>query len=274
MKWFKYILILFIIIAGVGSAWYFYPQYQINKLQKAAAMSAKNKHRKVTSYLQYFAKMKAPKINHLAIGDSVIKGIGANQQEDFITQFSKDLKHATGKTVISSNEGIPGITSTELNDLIQQGKFDDEIKGADIITVNVGGNDILRLAKQKNIYQAIQSFRTLQNDFENNLMQITTHINRLNPKATLVYLELYNPLNPNNQFYGLANKLLPKWNINIYKAADQIHSSIVVETSKVINDKHLQYLSSDGVHPNSKGYLAISRKMFYEFQHTARPTST
>lgn len=105
-------------------------------------------------------------------------------------------------------------------------------------------------------------------------MQITTHINRLNPKATLVYLELYNPLNPNNQFYGLANKLLPKWNINIYKATDQIHSSIVVETSKVINDKHLQYLSPDGVHPNSKGYLAISRKMFYEFQHTAMPTST
>lgn len=274
MKWLKYILILFIIIAGVGAVWYYYPQYEMNKLQKAAAMSAKNKHYKETSYLQYFAKRKAIKIHHLAIGDSVIKGIGAKQQEDFITQFSNELKNATGKTVISSNEGITGITSTELNDLIQQGKFDDEIKGADIITINVGGNDIIRLAKQRNIYQAIQSFRTLQTDFENNLTQITTHIKKLNPKATLVYLELYNPLNPSSQFYGLANTLLPKWNINIYKAADQIHSSIVVETSKVINDKHLQYLSADGVHPNSKGYLAISRKMFYEFQHTARPTST
>ncbi|MGV3464329.1 MAG: GDSL-type esterase/lipase family protein [Heyndrickxia sp.] len=274
MKWFKYILILCIILAGAGSVWYYYPQYQINKLQKAAAMSTNTQQHKKTSYIQYFAKRKSSNIHQLAIGDSVIKGIGASENKDFITQFSAELKHATGKTVVSDNEGIPGITSTELNNLIQQGKFDKEIKSANIITINVGGNDILRIAKQKNIYHAIQSFRILQDDFEHNLKQITTHIQKLNPKSTLVYLELYNPLNPNNQYYGLANKLLPKWNINIYKASEQIPSSIVVQTSKVINDKHLQYLSADGVHPNSKGYLAISRKMLYEFKHTAKPAST
>ncbi|PKR85000.1 GDSL-type esterase/lipase family protein [Heyndrickxia camelliae] len=273
MKWLKFILIICIILTGGGAVWYYYPQYQISKLQKAAAMSTSNQHKK-TSYIQYFAKKKIANIHLLAIGDSVIKGIGASQNKDFITQFSTELTHATGKPVVSENEGIPGITSSELNELIKQEKFDQGIKNADIITINVGGNDILRIAKQKNIYQAIQSFHTLQNDFENNLKQITMHIQKLNPKATLVYLELYNPLNPTNQYYGLANKLLPKWNINIYKAAEQIPSSIVVQTSKVINDKHLQYLSADGVHPNSKGYLAISRKMLYEFQHTAKPTST
>ncbi|MBS4174930.1 GDSL-type esterase/lipase family protein [Bacillus sp. FJAT-49736] len=271
MKWFKYILVLFIIIAAGSAFWFYYPQYQIHKLQKAAAVSIKD--HKQTSYIQYFAKMKPSSIHHLAIGDSVIKGVGANQKEDFITRFSSELRQATQKTVISDNEGIPGITSTELNQFIQHGKFNQEIKKADIITINVGGNDILHLAKQKNFYQAIQSFSTLQNDFAENLTQITKHIKKLNPNVTVVYLELYNPLTPKNQFYGFASKLLPKWNINIYKAANLSPSSIVVKTSKVINDKHLQYLSADGVHPNSKGYFAISQEMLNEFKHTAKPKS-
>jgi lysophospholipase L1-like esterase len=273
MKLLKYIIILLLLVAAGGAFWLYYPQYQINKMQKATGNPIKDSNHKQTSYLEYFHSLNTSQIDHLAIGDSVIKGVGANQNEDFVSKFSAELKQVTNKSVVLTNKGIPGVTSTELNKLVQQGNYDEEMKKADIITINVGGNDILRLAKQKNYYQALHSFGAIQTDFTMNLTQITKHIKELNPNATLVYLELYNPLNPKDEFYSFANKLLPKWNVNIYKVASQFDSSLVVQTSKVINDQHLQYLAADGIHPNSQGYTAISRQMFYEFQHSAKRKS-
>ncbi|GAA3324377.1 hypothetical protein GCM10020331_052000 [Ectobacillus funiculus] len=92
-------------------------------------------------------------------------------------------------------------------------------------------------------------------------------MNELNPKAIVVLLELYNPLEPGSELYSLADQLLPKWNVKLYEAASRFSSSIVIETTKVINGKHLQYLSEDGVHPNALGYDAISKQMLQQFQN-------
>lgn len=92
----------------------------------------------------------------------------------------------------------------------------------------------------------------------------------LNPNATIVFMELYNPLPPENQFYPLADQLLPNWNLKIYETANQYSVSIVVETTKVINGENLQNLSPDGVHPNSTGYMALSEQMIYQFKHQYR----
>jgi lysophospholipase L1-like esterase len=73
--------------------------------------------------------------------------------------------------------------------------------------------------------------------------------------------------------YSIANKLLPNWNLKIYQVADQYSSSIVVETTMVINGDKPQNLSPDGVHPNSAGYSAISEQMIYQFKHQSRKKS-
>jgi len=52
--------------------------------------------------------------------------------------------------------------------------------------------------------------------------------------------------------------------------ASGLQSSLVVETTKVINGKHLQNLSPDGVHPNHAGYSAISKQMISQFAHEIR----
>lgn len=271
MKSLKYLfvlaLFLFIIIAG----WLYYPQYQIHKMrnQTVEVNTDPNK----ISFLNFFRHEKTKQLYHLAIGDSVIHGVGAEQHKDLVYQFSQKLALQTHKKIQYENEGINGITSGELNALVQSGRFDEEIKKSDIITINVGGNDILQMVNNGNIYNAIQKFDPLQTNFSNNLSGIAVRIHQLNPKATLVFLELYNPLSPTDQFYTIADKLLPKWNINIYEIANHYSSSIVVETTKVINGKKLQNLSPDGVHPNSAGYTAISEQMIYQFKHQYKKES-
>lgn len=271
MKSIKYLFVLALFLCIAASGWLYYPQYQIHKM-KSQTVEVNTNPNKV-SFLNYFRQEKAQQIYHLAIGDSVIHGVGAEQHKDLVYQFSNKLALQTHKKIQFQNEGINGITSSELNSFVQSGRFDEEIKKSNIITINVGGNDILHMVSNSNIYNAIQKFDQLESNFSNNLSSIAARINHLNPKATIVFLELYNPLSPSDQYYSVADKLLPKWNLNIYETANRYSSSIVVETTKVINGEKLNNISPDGVHPNSAGYTAISEQMIYQFKHQFRKES-
>lgn len=264
MKIVKYLLVFVLVIALGISAWIYYPQYQVYKLKLQAAKP--NSDAQMVSYIDYFRDSQESQIYHLAIGDSIIRGYGANQNEDLVYQFSNKLQQQTDKTILFQNEGINGITSQGLKELVLAGRFDEQIKQSDIITINVGGNDILDIGLDHNFNTIFQTFNDLQTNFSQNLSDITDRIERLNPSATIVLLELYNPLPPENPFYSLADQLLPNWNLKIYEIAKNHSSSIVIETTKVINGENLQNLASDGVHPNSTGYAAISEQMILQFK--------
>ncbi|MCM3764442.1 GDSL-type esterase/lipase family protein [Neobacillus niacini] len=268
MKVLKY-LIVSVAVIGLGMAsWFYYPYYQIHKLKKQTVQSASAK----VSYIDFFRDTKAAQINHLALGDSVIRGFGAGQNENLVTQFSEKLGQQINKPIYIQNEGINGLTSGELNELVQAGKFDEAIRHADIITINIGGNDILHAADKRDLTTVIQSFHQLQDHFSKNLTDISAKINRINPGATIVLLEQYNPIPPTDSLYTLADQLLPKWNLIIYETANQLASSIVVETTKVINRDNLDNLSTDRIHPSPKGYAAISEQMIYQLRHQYRKT--
>jgi lysophospholipase L1-like esterase len=264
MKILKY-LIVFVLIIGIGfSTWVYYPQYQIQKMKKQTVNV--NADSTKISYLDYFRNKDGTNLFHLAIGDSIIRGIGAKKNEDLVYQFSNKLGSQIQKEIAFQNEGINGITSSELNMLVQDGRFDEDIKKSDIITMNVGGNDILRAANGQDFYSAFEAFEQLQSNFTKNLSDMTERIYKINPNATIVFLELYNPLSTEDPLYSIADKLLPTWNLKIYEVAHKHSASLVVETTKVINGDNSQNLSADGVHPNSEGYMAISEQMLVQLK--------
>ncbi|OMP67002.1 GDSL-type esterase/lipase family protein [Domibacillus epiphyticus] len=271
MKFFAYILgLLAAVVLGV-CIWIYYPQYQINQMKKESVSDSPawaSEHE--VTYMEYYRSIDKPTIQHLAIGDSIIKGYGANPNENLVESFSVELEEDIKKDVFYQNEGINEMTSSELNELVQQGTYDEQIKTADIITINIGGNDILRLGFEKGFYEAIRSFDTLQKTFDNNLSSITNRIKTLNPDATLLLLELYNPLEQNNEFYDVADKVLPKWNLKLYQLASKLDNAVVIETTAVINSEKPQNLAYDGVHPNALGYNAISEQMLIQFRKDTR----
>lgn len=156
MKIMKYLLVIILLIVLGISAWFFYPQYQVNKMKKQAIEV--NADADKVSYIDYFRNSDATEIYHLALGDSIIRGFGAQQNEDLVYQFSNKLENQIDKKIQFQNEGINGLTSSELSELVLKGQFDEEIKKSDIVTINVGGNDILEIGLDRNIKTVIQSF--------------------------------------------------------------------------------------------------------------------
>lgn len=262
---FKWVFSLLIIAVTALGLWLYYPVYQIQQMKEEAVPSSAQAS---LSYVEYFSRVDQERLTHLAIGDSIVTGIGSEEQESFVNYFSRQLEEKTGKSVVLQNQGIPGIASTDLNRLTQSGEFDTHIKEADLITISVGGNDILQaLALNEGDYRNIvQDFHSMQATFIDNLTSMADRIREVNPQATIVFLEMYNPLDKGHEYYSLADQLLPKWNVKIYEAARKYDHSIVLETTKVINSNHQQYLSADGVHPNALGYQALSDQMLKQLQ--------
>lgn len=255
-------------LAGIA-IWIYYPQYQIEQLKEGNGPHTLASERKDT-YVEYFRKSDKQVLRHVAIGDSIITGFGANPKENLVKTFSENLEASIQKDVQFQNEGINEITSSELNELVQNGEFDEQIKQADIVTINVGGNDILQLGFEEGFYEAVQSFDLLQTEFNENLTDVLDRVHELNPKATVLLLELYNPLDREFELYTLADRFLPKWNVQLYELASKLDYAVVVDTTEVINSEQPQNLSDDGIHPSELGYHAIAEQMLNQLETRTR----
>ena len=76
---------------------------------------------------------------YVAFGDSISRGYGL---ADIPTQaFPNLLADRIGYTL--SNYAVDGYTAEDIYNLISDGKFDEEIKEAQLITITCGGNDLM-----------------------------------------------------------------------------------------------------------------------------------
>lgn len=253
-------------VAGVA-IWLYYPQYQIQQLKEESYTLASSQQ---ITYLDYFQKSKKQAVHHVALGDSIITGFGSHANQNLVKEFSQNLEQRIGKSVTVENKGINEITSTDLNKLVQSGHFNEEIKKADIVTINIGGNDILQLGFEKGFYEAIRSFDELQANFDRNLSGILTKVHEINPDATILLLELYNPLDPGFELHAAADQFLPKWNVKLYQQVSHLDYAVVISTTKVINSDKPQNVASDGIHPSARGHRAIAKQMMTELETTRR----
>lgn len=116
MKIVKYLFAFIFIIGLVVGVWIYYPQYQIQQMKKQAVEVSADTSK--ISYLNYFRNSKKTLIYHLAIGDSVIHGVGAPQDENLVYQFSNRLENQIHKKIQFQNDGINGLTSSQFKNLV------------------------------------------------------------------------------------------------------------------------------------------------------------
>ena len=77
-------------------------------------------------------------VRYIALGDSIAAGYGLKYPD---TQSYPAL-FANANKLTYANYGVNGLTTTQLIDAIDNGTYD--ISGADIITVSIGSNDLMR----------------------------------------------------------------------------------------------------------------------------------
>ncbi|KZK40348.1 lysophospholipase L1 related esterase [Lactococcus cremoris] len=223
-------------------------------------------------------------VSYAALGDSLTEGVGdATGQGGFVPLFAKEIENSTGGSVSSQNFGKAGDTSTQIyNRMMKSKKITDGLKKANIITITIGGNDVLKVIRDnvtKLSSMTEKDFVKPEELYQARVKKLLDKIREDNPQAQIYVLGIYNPFYLNFPDLTVMQNVIDSWNtatagvvsqekntyfipINnlLYKGSgDKQAVEADSSTSAVANN--LLY-TEDHFHPNNIGYQIMADAVF------------
>lgn len=140
-----------------------------------------------------------PKIQLVALGDSLTQGVGDQQKKGgYVSLIKQKIEKKDHTKVVTNNFGVAGDRSDQiLKRLNEQATVQKKVKAADVIVMTVGGNDLMQTL-QKNMFVSSEKKFQLQMDtaskaYANKLNQLFTNVRKYNPDAPIFLFSVYNP---------------------------------------------------------------------------------
>ncbi|WP_051271240.1 GDSL-type esterase/lipase family protein [Shimazuella kribbensis] len=210
----------------------------------------------------------------VALGDSITFGynLGENNNSPSPYAFPYLIGAHLNKNV--ENLGVPGWTSNDLLQALKTPKFQTAVKKAKVITLDIGSNDILRLASQfgllnpENAQKPIRltpeqqkSFDQATQKYSENLPIIIHTIKQLAPSAKIVLYNLYNPF-PSASIYlhPFSETIIHPLNMIIDNNASTFHLK-VADAHSAFHEKQYIFvrLAQNDVHPTMEGQQVLAK---------------
>lgn len=225
-----------------------------------------------------FFKQSQSSLNYLAIGDSLTEGIGdESNQGGFVPLLAQDIESHFNIQVTASNFGVAGNTSQQILDRMKDDpNLKKALESADLITVTVGGNDIMAVVRQNLSTLDESSFLEASKVYQNHLREMISLAKKGNKRVKIYILGLYNPFFLNFPQIKEMQSIIDDWNemtkavisdysnVHFVPINDRLYKGIdgkdgVVQSDgnqkKVLNDA---LFSGDHFHPNHIGYQIMS----------------
>ncbi|MCA2390651.1 MULTISPECIES: SGNH/GDSL hydrolase family protein [Lactococcus] len=232
--------------------------------------------------------LSAKNLTYAALGDSLTEGVGdATGQGGFVPLFAKDIENKTDSSVSSQNFGKAGDTSTQIyNRMTKSKKITDGLKKADIITITIGGNDVLKVIRDnvtKLSSMTEKDFTKPEKLYQARVKKLLDKIREDNPKAQIYVLGIYNPFYLNFPDLTVMQNVIDSWNtatagvvsqenntyfipINdlLYKGSGDKQAVESGSTSDAVSNNLLY--TEDHFHPNNVGYQIMADAVFASYK--------
>jgi lysophospholipase L1-like esterase len=172
--------------------------------------------------------------------------------------------------------GVGGATSGDLVTALQTPNFASAIKGAKVITLDIGSNDLLGLASQMGLLttaqqnpttpinltaQQQQQFADAITQFGKNLPLILTAIRQQNATASVVFFNLYDPFpSQATALHEVTETLQLSMNQVIAQLAATQKNVAVADAHKAFEGNQVAYVrvAQQDVHPTVLGQKALA----------------
>ena len=221
---------------------------------------------------------------YIAIGDSLAFGVGASDPASggYVARTYEALRSSEryrDRGLELVNLGVPGATSADL--LLPGGQLDlalSEIRdrqedtsssddNAEIITVDIGGNDVLALATADSpcvddpLGEECQGrFEEMLGGLKGNLTEVLERLREAAPKADLVVMDLYSPISGRGGPEDLIADLAVG---EINAVTEEVASRPDLDASlasvyPLFRGRAVALVAADGVHPNDDGHALMA----------------
>ncbi|MCC3380992.1 GDSL-type esterase/lipase family protein [Paenibacillus farraposensis] len=208
-----------------------------------------------------------------AIGDSLAKGTGDDSGSGFVRRAVDLLNEQEGHQArLINNLGINGLTTQGLLTKLDEPGVAYVLKKANVIIVSIGGNDLFQGAQAAETGKeppTLSDLRKALPDASKRLQKVLTKVGKINPKAKIIYVGLYNPFSDLHGVKIPGNLIVTEWNLAAMAVTNQNSNMTLVPTFDLFQQNLPVYLSSDHFHPNGQGYQAIAERIAQGFAVTA-----
>lgn len=200
------------------------------------------------------------KINYVALGDSLAAGQTPYHQLDksYADYLVKRFEQSQ-YSVSYNNFGVSRYTSENLkNDISNNKEVQDKIKNANLITIDIGANDLLTKLKTDPTHVKDSLLAVA-----NNLQIILQTIDSLNPNVKVLVMGYYNPFPHYSQEQQAS--LLPLLEALNKTIEDRsiANGDKYVPTAQVIKRNEDQYVpNSEDIHLNLEGYQVVAKEFW------------
>ncbi|MBE7679343.1 GDSL-type esterase/lipase family protein [Paenibacillus sp. P13VS] len=195
---------------------------------------------------------------YAAIGDSLTVGTGALLGTGFVPLYRRMAEMNVRTFVSMDNMGVNGLTSGELMQMVSSNtRVRQSLREADIITISIGGNDLIRTLKASGGIPSASKMTQVLGDTRSNVSQIMRHIRQL--KGNSAYLVrtigLYNPYPQAAE----AAYWVRQYNSFLNGAGSGNYACAQVYDRFEGHERELLFW--DRVHPNARGYRVIADQL-------------
>lgn len=227
-------------------------------------------------------------LNYIAIGDSLTQGVGdSSHQGGFIPLLSQSIKISYGYEVTAANFGVSGNTSKQILKRMQEDTdLQESLAEADLMTLTVGGNDVMAVIRKNLSDLDITSFDEPSQAYRDNLVNIIERARQANPDLPIYVLGIYNPFYLNFPDLTAMQTVVDNWNqvtestisqfsdVYFIPINDRLYKGINGEggvtqadnnQTTVINDALFE---EDHFHPNTIGYQIMQAAVMEKLNET------
>lgn len=204
MKKIKFGLGVIIVVALILGGGYAYVHYNHASHQQTATSTPR--------------KVEKKNVTLVALGDSLTHGQGdEDNQGGYVGIIKRQIEKKYTKTNVTAvNYGVTGDRSDQiLTRLNQQKQLQSDLKKADVITMTVGGNDLMQtleknvLGSQSDVTNSVdQAGKT----YQKKLTKLFTAVRKENPTAPIFVISIYNPFYAYFPDVTVINQSITKWN--------------------------------------------------------------
>lgn len=225
-KWIKWLLLILVIIGVGGGGWY---------VVHAPKSSSNSSEIKTPKYVE------KKNVKVVALGDSLTHGEGDETNNGgYVGIIKNKIEHRYRQTQVTTvNYGVTGDRSDQILDrLTQQTQLRKDLQDADVITMTVGGNDLMQIL-EKNVMgsesQVTSSVERGEKVYQQKLNKLFGAVRKENPRAPIFVMSIYNPFYTYFPDVTIINQSIDKWNQTTKSAMNNYKSMYFVNINKIMS---------------------------------------
>lgn len=205
----------------------------------------------------------AREISYLALGDSLTRGIGDEYGQGGYTGRLVDAmeRWPAITAVMLDNRGKNGRRSEKVLELLARGHYDEELQVADLITITVGGNDVMKVVKKDIFALKKEMFDEARGPFAARYSEMVREIRLRNEEVPIILIGFYNPFSIVTDEFTPFESIIQEWNEEMRHVAEADTKACFVPIDDLFTSNADLVYHTDFFHPNANGYERMTERM-------------